>query len=141
MKKALSLLTGIPVQEIEAPYFDTKPVIDGVVSVQEWGEASAYVSQADVDDSKVILPTDTPEANDLNTFFYRNPARTFDVEQFSMEYTLWLRWDEDYFYIAAKVKDKDGHSLKSGKKATWDGDALQVRVDPEGYNAVCPLGA
>ncbi|MBR0302853.1 MAG: hypothetical protein IJQ80_03295, partial [Clostridia bacterium] len=46
-----------------------------------------------------------------------------------------MRWDEDYFYVAVRVLDPDGHSLKNGRKETWNGDALQMRIDPaDGYN-------
>ncbi len=133
-------IEGLAVSEVEAPYFDVKPTVDGVVSEAEWGEPTVVVNQAEVDNSKFIAEGDTPSANDYNTFFYRNPAATYDAENLNMKYTLWIRWDENYFYVAAKVNDPDGHSLKNGKNETWNGDAIQMRVDPEGYNAVCPLG-
>ncbi len=129
---------GLPVQEVEALYFDAKPEIDGIVTDAEWGEPTAIADQADVGNSIVVVETDTPEANDYNTFFYRNPAGSYDVTLLNMSYTIWLRWDESYYYVAVKVKDPDGHSLKNGKNSTWDGDALQFRVDPEGSNAVMP---
>ncbi len=131
---------GLPTAEVEAPYFDEKPVIDGRVSEDEWGEPTVWVDQADVGESIYLSDDGAPEANEFNTFFYRNPAATYDVDVLNMSYMVWLRWDEDYYYVAVKVNDPDGHSLKNGKGETWNGDALQMRVDPEGYNAVSPLG-
>jgi len=109
---------GLAVAEIDVPYFDVKPTIDGIVSEAEWGEGSVFVSQADVGASKVIVEEDTPQANEFNTFFYRNPAGTYDAVSLNMSYTLWMRWDENNFYIAAKVNDPDGHSLKRGQSDT-----------------------
>ena len=124
---------GLPVDEVEAPYFDVKPIIDGIVSEEEWGEPTVWVDQQDA--AQVVLPEDNPEASEHNTFFYRLPGGGFDVETLNMSYMMWLRWDEDNFYVAVKAYDPDGHSLKNGKNETWNGDALQMRIDPEGYNA------
>ena len=52
-----------------------------------------------------------------------------------MYYELWLRWDEDYYYVAVRVKDPDGHSLKNGRNETWNGDGFQFRLDSKGSNA------
>ena len=135
-----SAMEGLPVAEVEAPYFDVKPMIDGIVSEGEWGEPTVWVDQQDA--AQVIFPEDNPEASELNTFFYRNPgaAYGYDAEFLNMSYMMWLRWDENYFYIAVKVNDPDEHSLKNGKQDMWDGDAFQARIDPEGYNASCVLG-
>ncbi len=136
-----SAVAYLPIAEVEAPYFDVKPNIDGYVTEAEWGYPSAIADQKDVGESYYIDDSRTPAANDTNTFFYRNPAATYDSANLNMSYTLWIRWDENYFYVAAKVKDPDGHSLKNGKNETWNGDAFQFRVDPEGHNASCVLGA
>ena len=133
-------IEGIKVAKVKAPYFDVKPTVDGVVSEAEWGTPTITVDQAEVGNSKYIAEGDTPSANDLNTFFFKNLAGKYDAASLNMKYTLWLRWDEDYYYIAVKVKDPDGHSLKNGKNETWNGDAFQTRIDPGGYNASCPLG-
>ena len=157
MKKIISLLTvlvivltsvaaaipagavdGLPVAEVEAPYFDVKPTFDGIVSEAEWGEPTVWVDQQDA--AQVIFSEDRPEASDFNTFFYRNPAGSYDAFTLNMSYMLWLRWDEEFFYIAVQVNDPDGHSLKNGKRDTWNGDSFQARIDPEGYNASCVLG-
>ena len=133
-------LYGLTIAEIDVPYFDVKPTFDGIVSEAEWGDPSVVVDQSEVGGSMVVLPEDMPEANALNTFFYRNPAGGYDIDYLNMRYTMWFRWDENYYYIAVKVADPDGHSLKNGKWSTWNGDAFQTRIDPEGPNASCVLG-
>lgn len=117
------------IDEVEAIYFDVKPEIDGIVSAEEWGEATTYVASYD---AATIF--DSEPVN--NRFFMRNPSapHSFDVDSYNMYYELWLRWDEDNFYIAAKVADPDGHSLKNGRYDTWNGDAFQARIDPAGPN-------
>ena len=118
------------VEEVEALYFDVKPNIDGIVTEAEWGPYTTYVSQADaatIEDSQPVN----------NRFFYRNPGAVpgFDTTVYSMYYELWLRWDENYYYVAVRVKDPDGHSLKNGRNETWNGDGFQFRLDSKGSNA------
>ncbi|MBR6918462.1 MAG: hypothetical protein IKN38_09790 [Clostridia bacterium] len=132
-------IADVPVSEVvEAPYFDVKPNIDGIVSEAEWGNVSVIVDQSKVGNAIVLAETDSPEYNEYNTFFYRNPGAKvgYNATALNMSYRMWVRWDENYFYIAVKVSDPDGHSLKNGKRETWNGDAVQFRLDPEGYNAV-----
>ena len=143
MKKLLSLLLvaimlfacvalAIPasaadwIEEVEAYYFDKKPYIDGYITEAEWGEPTTVVRQSDA----VTVKDSNPG---FNRFFYK--LGTFDDTTLSLEYTLWLRWDENYFYVGVKAKDPDGHSLKNGRGNTWDGDAFQCRIDPDGSNA------
>ena len=125
---------GLKIQSVNALYFDEKPTVDGIVSEEEWGPSTFEVDQSLA--VQVITQNDYPWYNDTNTFFYRNPSGHYDAASLNMSYSMWLRWDENYFYVAAKVKDPDGHSLKNGKENTWNGDALQFRVDPAGANAV-----
>jgi hypothetical protein len=136
---AAALPSGAVAGEVDfadALYFDVKPTLDGIVSEAEWGEVSVEVNQADA-----ATIDDTAPVN--NRFFMRNTAAVpgFDIDNLSMSYDLWLRWDENYYYIAVKVKDPDGHSLKNGRKFTWNGDAFQTRIDAGGYNASNPKGS
>lgn len=110
---------------VEALYFDKKPYIDGYITEAEWGESTVYVGQEDA----ATIGASSPK---YNRFFYS--LGTFDTSTLRMEYEMWLRWDEDYFYIGVKVKDPDGHSLKNGRGFTWNGDAFQCRIDPAGGN-------
>lgn len=117
------------VDEVEAYYFDVKPTIDGIVSEDEWGEMTVIVDQAEAATIEDNQPVN-------NRFFYRDPGAVpgFDTTLYKMYYEMWLRWDEDNFYVAVRVKDPDGHSLKNGRKETWNGDGMQFRLDPHGSN-------
>jgi len=121
---------------VDALYFDVKPTLDGIVSEAEWGEVSVEVRQ-----NEAATIDDTEPVN--NRFFMRNTAAVpgFDIDNLSMSYSLWLRWDENCYYIAVKVKDPDGHSLKNGRNFTWNGDSFQTRIDAGGYNASNPKGS
>lgn len=116
------------VDEVYAPYFDVKPTIDGIVSTEEWGPATVVVDQ------KKASNAEDPKSN--TKFFLRNsnpaPGPGYDSQNLTMHYEMWLRWDENYFYVAVKVTDPDGHSLKNGRNELWNGDGLQFRVDPFG---------
>lgn len=117
-------------QDVEAIYFDVKPTIDGYVTEEEWGTPAFFVDQSEA------ATVDSKKPSDSNTFFYRNGG-TYDSNTLSMSYTGWLGWDEECFYIAVQVYDPDGHSLKNGRTDTWNGDAVQTRIDPAGPNAIC----
>ncbi len=122
------------IEAVEAKYFDVKPVIDGYISEAEWGEATVWMLQSS--DNPALNPTTIGGTTPYpNRFFYNEPSYAADSND--MEYYLWLRWDENYFYIGAKVYDPDGHSLQNGRSNTWNGDALQVRIDPGGANSIC----
>ena len=114
------------IEETDALYFDKKPYIDGYITEAEWGEPTTVIRQSDA----VTVKDSDPG---YNRFFYK--LDTFDDTTLSLEYTLWLRWDENCFYVGVKAKDPDGHSLKNGRYNTWDGDAFRCRIDPEGSNA------
>ncbi len=110
---------------VDALYFTSEPNLDGIITEAEWGSPTVTV---DGWDATTLYDKDPY----MNRFFYwADPASS----QLELYYTLWLRWDENYFYIGAKVKDPDGHSLKNGKNFTWNGDAIQCRIDNGGPNA------
>ena len=127
---AIPVSAAAEVDDVDALYFDVKPNIDGIVSTEEWGDSTIIVKQ-----SEAATMGDTRPIN--NRFFYRNPGAIpgFDTTTLEMSYEMWLRWDEDYYYVAVKVKDPDGHSLKNGRNNTWNGDGFQFRVDPAGSSA------
>ena len=110
---------------VEAQYFTSAPTIDGYISEAEWGEYTVMVEATDCETKdgsspwKFFLYWRTGDKNDYSSWYYY----------------LWLRWDENYFYIGLKNYDPDIHSLKNGTTNTWDGDALQTRIDPMGPNA------
>ncbi len=119
--------TAEDIDYVDALYFepDSRPSVDGFISEAEWGTASVFVEAADCATKDDTTP--------YNRFLYwRTGDRT---DYISFDYELWLRWCEDYFYIGVKVYDPDGHSLKNGTTETWNGDAVQTRIDKAGANA------
>ncbi len=119
--------TAEDIDYIDALFFEpgSTPTVDGFITEAEWGEPSFTVEASDCatrDDS-------TPYSRFL---FWRTGDR-YDYN--GMEFTVWLRWACDYFYLGVKVKDPDGHQLRCGTTETWNGDAVQVRIDKEGANA------
>ena len=112
---------------VEAQLFTQQPTIDGYISRAEWG-----VSTFTVESSNAATINDSAPKN--NSFFYWRPG--VGTQEKVMSYEVWLRWDANYFYVGVKVQDDDGHSLKSGRSNTWNGDAFQIIVDYEGPNSL-----
>ncbi len=113
-------ITGI--ETVEALYFENAPAIDGIIDPDEWGEATTSATG----DNCATASDVSPRYNSFYTSVSGSPQLQFD---------LWLRWDEDYYYVAAKVKDPDGHSMRNTGSNAWNGDAVQFRLDPKGSNA------
>ena len=131
---------GSVTQEVNVPYLSQIPTFDGVINAEEWGEKSFTVSGADA-----AKPGDTaPSEKNVFAWYeheYDELEKTIinvnelDKEKtLAMTYDVWLRWDTQYLYIAAKVIDPDGYYLPSGNENIWNGDCLQFRVDPQGPN-------
>ncbi len=116
-------------QEVTIPKFTAKPTFDGVISVEEWGEPTVHM----VTDGAATADDNTIGRNDeyglVNTFYW------FLFEDKEMDknfyYDLWMRWDEENFYIAAKVNDPDPFSHND----TWVGDKLEFILDVKGPSA------
>ena len=123
---------------VEAPYFNVKPNIDGVITAAEWGQPTAYAivytgrSDYKYDDDDNVLTSD---------YCFCDPRRAMYVNDCSFD--LWLRWDEQYFYIGVVSKDKYGLAANwnPAEEPEWyyiglfDGDALQFGIDPAGANS------
>ena len=113
-------------QEVTIPKFTAMPTFDGVISVEEWGEPTVHM----VTDGAATEDDNTVGANEeyglLNTFYWFE----FEDQEMSQNfyYDLWMRWDEEYFYIAAKVNDPNPFSQVD----LWTGDTFQFVVDVEG---------
>lgn len=118
--------------EVNVPRFSKQPTFDGCVTPEEWGDPTVKMvteGAATVDDEEIGYN----EALGLkNTFYY------FAVEGLCDElaYDLWLRWDDEYLYLAAIVNDPDPFSLPKGGEEIWNGDCIQFRVDEKGPSAV-----
>lgn len=124
---------------VTAPYFSSAPTIDGVISTAEWGEPTAY--------AKVTLKRDwyAFDENDnvlVSEYCFMDPSRVLYANDLSFD--LWLRWDNQYFYIGVVSKDQYGLATGSTLNTTdasllyqsiWSGDALQFGIDPAGANS------
>ncbi|MHB1151330.1 MAG: DOMON domain-containing protein [Eubacteriales bacterium] len=100
------------IDKVEAPYFNIKPVIDGVVTAEEWGDVTVR-----------ITPTQAA------SYYCDAGAGEIDIS-----FDLWVRWDETNLYIAVVTNEPDGHSLPAGEGNLWNGDVIQFRADPAGPN-------
>lgn len=111
-------------QTVEALYFENEPTIDGSITEAEWGAVTRRMISSEAatyNDSKSYF---------ASYFYWQGVVTGAEYTGAGIEYDLWLRWDENNFYVGVKVKDYDGHSLKHGLKDTVNGDSVQFRVDP-----------
>ncbi len=117
--------------EVTVPKFAAQPTIDGVISEEEWG---AYTVRMVTDGAATLDNSDTIGENEYakNIFYW------YEFEGYTDElaYDLWIRWDENFLYVAAVVEDPDPFSLPDGGEEIWNGDMIQIRVDDHGPSAV-----
>ena len=114
-------------QYVEAPYFESAPTIDGIITEAEWGKRTVAVWSSD-------SATVDEKQSYYASFFYWINAENGGGTDVVIEYDLWLRWTETKFYVGVKVRDYDGHSQKNSQGEAWNGDAIEFRVDPYGAN-------
>ena len=117
-------------QQVTIPKFGAMPTFDGEISVEEWGEPTVHVvtkGAATEDDNEVGR---NDEYGLINTFYWFKAEDKFMNDNFW--YDLWLRWDDEYFYIAAKVNDPDPFS----QAELWKGDTFRFAVDVKGPSAI-----
>lgn len=128
MKKLLSILiiavmvfslcTFVHAEEeefatVEALQFDKLPEIDGKVSVEEWGDPT-------------VAHIKYPE----------NPQTDVSKDdQTDVEFTIWFRYTFDGLYIAAQTPDTSPCNDNVTTQNIWNGDCLQMRLDPYGCTA------
>lgn len=111
---------------VDALRFTKRPEFDGVLSEAEWGPMTISVKGSEAA---------TMEDDSVNEF---NTYTEFETEAMKdlLGFDLWLRWDDDYFYMGAIVHDPDGLCCPYGGKDLWNGDILQTRIDPYGPSSV-----
>lgn len=117
--------------------------LNGVIDEGEWGNNPYYISSkyAPNNGGKVQAKNKLFESpSGENTYFYYDVDSNKKPYKDSLEYTVYLLWDEDYLYVAAQTLDTDGHGNKNGGDSAWNGDALQFRVDSKGPNATAEAG-
>ena len=95
---------------VEALQFDKLPEIDGKVTVEEWGQPTV---------SHIKYP--------------ENPQTDVSKEeQTDVEFTIWFRYTFDGLYIAAQTPDTSPCNDNVDGAQIWNGDCLQMRLDPYG---------
>ena len=98
---------------VEALQFDRLPDIDGVVTVEEWGQPSvAHIKYPENPQTDICNDNDT-----------------------DVEFTVWFRYTFDGFYVAVQVPDDSPCNKYVHDHNIWNGDALQMRFDPFGCTA------
>ena len=95
---------------VEALQFDKLPEIDGKVTVEEWGQPT-------------VAHIKYPE----------NPQTDVSKDdQTDVEFTIWFRYTFDGFYVAAQTPDTSPCNDNVDGAQIWNGDCLQMRLDPYG---------
>ena len=95
---------------VEALQFDRLPEIDGNVTVDEWGQPT-------------VAHVKYPE----------NPQTDVSKDdQTDVEFTIWFRYTFDGLYIAAQTPDTSPCNDNVDGAQIWNGDCLQMRLDPYG---------
>lgn len=114
----------------------------GVIDTAVWGEPTVVAKASEANTYASTAPNNNQlfvweqAFEDKYKEDKKTATNTPDGAWSKLEYKLWLRWDNDNFYIAAEIKDPDGYSLLNGSASIWDGDALQFMIDPVGPNGV-----
>lgn len=102
-----SMVFSMDPDTAEALKFAKAPLIDGTISPDEWGEASKVISAG----------------NPPNAILKEGGAVT--------NYSVWLRYDANNFYMAVQVADEKLVNTNTGH-LLWNGDCVQFEVDPKG---------
>lgn len=115
-------------ETVYARKFTVAPSIDGIVSADEWGEATLKNVR---DNGNGLFPStfacrvDTADDGAL---------RSDEIKPGAPAFSAWLRWDEDRLYIALITED-DSHFnsyVITQPKMMWQGDSLQISVSTAG---------
>ncbi len=116
MVLSFSAITAMADEEkfatIEALQFaeEKEPVIDGSVSLTEWG-----------------TPT-------LENVSYPENTQTDMKAEGDMEFSMWTRYNFEGFYLAITTPDEEhwNSNVVADHNSIWNGDCLQVRLDAYG---------
>ncbi len=118
--------------EVNVPRIAGKPFFDGHVTEKEWGERTLRMVTDGAATTEYTEIGYNEEYGLKNTFYYSVLEGLCDT----LAYDMWIRWDDEYLYVAAVVDDPDPFSLPKGGEEIWNGDCIQIRVDETGPNAV-----
>ncbi len=120
--------------------YKTDLILDGNVTAAEWGDpvvvvSSKYAPTNTWPDYGLNTEYETPSAE--NTYYYhRCDSNKKDLApEKGLQFSLYLMWDDDYLYVAAKTTDNDQHNNGNSGETLYDADAFQFRVDTLGPNS------
>ena len=119
--------------EVTVPKFTAQPTFDGKVTEDEWGDATVHMV---TDGAATLLNADKIGENEklgLKNYFYWTEFEGFYD---SLAYDLWIRWDDEYLYVAAIVNDPDPFSADHDGDNTWSNDMIQMYVDDLGPSSI-----
>lgn len=94
-----------PVGEVYAPFVNTPPVLDGILSEGEWNENAAFIL-SDWNNKSVVASGFTDVTPGWSSVFH-------------------LAWDNDYLYFAAETTDPD----LCGRIEGTEGDYYRMYID------------
>lgn len=114
--------------------YDAGIVLDGNVTEEEWGSPTLML------DPEYMARKGNNTTTSDNAYFWSEEKGSNGYNGVPTTAKVWFRWDDKYMYIAAIVTDSDGHLNSKSGQDTWDGDALQFRIDPLGPNSGVPAG-
>ena len=108
------------VENYKASKFGTPPVIDG--KLNEWSKVQGVFLTGSLTVTGKLDATDA----------YKN-WETLGVETWTsdadLSATFYAAWDDSNFYFACLAKDEK-HENKGAGDSIWNGDALQLAIDP-----------
>ncbi|MBE6562982.1 MAG: hypothetical protein E7660_04535 [Ruminococcaceae bacterium] len=122
-------LTGVENPGVKTPG-DSVLNIDGIVDEAEWGLPLLVLS-----DDYAATFGDLSVSGE-NTYYWHGPDGENELKVANgLNYKLWMAWDEEFLYVAAFISDPDGQNASWDGANVWNGDCLQIRVDPDGPNS------
>lgn len=105
--------------------------LDGEVSEAEWGKPLAEISR------DYAATFNSGAVSGENSYYWHcaDGVQRLDLSK-DFSYSVWMAWDEEFLYIAARVNDPDGPYANEGGGDIWKGDCLQFILDPNGPNSI-----
>ena len=128
---------------------DALIMLDGRIDEGEWGNPSISISsdyatwslgEKNGNSIQGRNPKyDWPSAENTYFHYLNSRGKYADGTVYGMSFDAYFLWDEYNLYVAVKVIDIDGFENKKDQTSTesaWNGDAVQMRIDPQGPNSV-----
>ena len=118
----ITLLASISmaVENYKAPKFGTPPVIDG--KLNEWSNVPGVFLTGS------LTVTGQLDGTDVYKDWETLGVETWESDA-DLSATFYAAWDDSNFYFACLAKDEK-HENKGAGDGIWNGDALQLAIDP-----------